>query len=162
MCNNTPIIQPSKHLYLDLDKIQPKTEEWYKQTVAKNVWPNNAVTTTNTFLKDGLKKRCITRDIKWGVPVPLAGYEGKVFYVWFDAPIGYLSITGAIIEDWEKWWKNPENVELYNFIGKDNILFHSLMFPSSLIGTGEKYTLVNHLSATEFLNYEGVKFSKSK
>eukprot|EP00829_Urostomides_striatus_P003543 TRINITY_DN13918_c0_g1_i1.p4 TRINITY_DN13918_c0_g1~~TRINITY_DN13918_c0_g1_i1.p4 ORF type:complete len:149 (-),score=56.56 TRINITY_DN13918_c0_g1_i1:12-458(-) len=84
MCNNTPIIQPSKHLYLDLDKIQPKSEEWYKQTFEKNHWPNNAVTTTNTFLKDGLKKRCITRDIKWGVPVPLAGYEGKVFYVWFD------------------------------------------------------------------------------
>lgn len=144
-----------------MDKIQPKTEEWVKQAAVKGKWPNNATSTTNTFVKDGLKKRCITRDIKWGVPVPLPGYEQKVFYVWFDAPIGYLSITAPVAPEWEKWWKNPDNVELVQFIGKDNILFHSLMFPSSLIGTGEKYTLVNHLSATEFLNYEGQKFSKS-
>jgi methionyl-tRNA synthetase len=162
MCNSDPIKNSSKHLYLDLDKIQPKVEEWYTSAIKKNSWTNNGVMTTNTFLKDGLIRRCITRDIKWGVPVPLPGYESKVFYVWFDAPIGYLSITGGITEDWEKWWKNPDNVELYQFIGKDNILFHSLMFPCSLIGTGDKYTLVHHLSSTEFLNYEGTKFSKTK
>jgi methionyl-tRNA synthetase len=148
-------------LYLDLDKIQPKAEEWYAKSSTKGKWTSNAITTSNAFLKEGLKKRCITRDIKWGVPVPLPGWEKKVFYVWFDAPIGYISITAAIA-DWEKWWKNPDNVESYMFIGKDNILFHSLMFPSSLIGTGDKYTLVHHLNSTEFLNYEGKKFSKSQ
>jgi len=161
MCNKAPTLQESKHLYLDLDKIQPKVEEWYKNTLDKEKWTNNSIAITESFLKDGLKSRCITRDIKWGVPVPLPGYEKKVFYVWFDAPIGYISITGAITEDWEKWWKNPKNVQLYNFIGKDNILFHSLMFPASLIGSGDNYTLVHHLNATEFLNYEGTKFSKS-
>ena len=162
LCSKHPDLIDSKHLYLDLDKIQPKAETWYKATIEKEKWTNNATCTTNTFLKDGLKSRCITRDIRWGVPVPLPGYESKVFYVWFDAPIGYLSITGAIAPEWEKWWKNPENVQLYQFIGKDNILFHSLMFPSSLIGAGENYTLVHHLDATEFLNYEGTKFSKSR
>ncbi len=162
ICNNPPVISESKHLYLDLDKIQPKVEAWYRATIEKEKWTHNATTTSNTFLKDGLKSRCITRDIKWGVPVPLPGFENKVFYVWFDAPIGYLSITGAITPEWEKWWKNPENVQLYQFIGKDNILFHSLMFPASLIGTGENYTLVHHLDATEFLNYESMKFSKSR
>eukprot|EP01022_Parablepharisma_sp_SALTPOND_P013028 TRINITY_DN170_c8_g1_i1.p1 TRINITY_DN170_c8_g1~~TRINITY_DN170_c8_g1_i1.p1 ORF type:complete len:511 (-),score=77.76 TRINITY_DN170_c8_g1_i1:3070-4602(-) len=161
MCNTTPVVQDSKHLFLNLDKIQPKVETWYKETTEKEKWTNNAISTTNTFLKEGLKSRCITRDIRWGVPVPLPGYEKKVFYVWFDAPIGYLSITGAITPEWEKWWKNPENVQLYQFIGKDNILFHSLMFPASLIGTEDNYTLVHHLDSTEFLNYEGTKFSKS-
>lgn len=160
ICKTQPVQKDSKHLFLDLDKIQSKAEAWYKTAIEKDRWSHNAITATNTFLKDGLKSRCITRDIKWGVPVPLPGYEGKVFYVWFDAPIGYLSITNAIVHDWEKWWKNPENVQLYQFIGKDNILFHSLMFPASLLGTGENYTLVRHLSSTEFLNYEGTKFSK--
>lgn len=162
ICGAPPIEKDSKHLFLELNKIQSKAESWYKKTIEVDKWSHNAITTTNTFLKDGLKSRCITRDIKWGVPVPLPGYEGKVFYVWFDAPIGYLSITNEIVPDWEKWWKNPDNVQLYQFIGKDNILFHSLMFPASLLGTGENYTLVRHLNSTEFLNYEGTKFSKSK
>ncbi len=162
MCRSTPVVQPSKHLYLDLNKIQPKVEAWYKKTIETEKWSNNAIATTATFLKDGLKSRCITRDIKWGVPVPLPGFEKKVFYVWFDAPIGYLSITGSVFPEWERWWKNPDNVELYQFIGKDNILFHSLMFPASLIGTGDNYTMVRHLNSTEFLNYEGTKFSKSQ
>ena len=152
----------SRHLFLGLDKIQQKTDEWYKTASEKGKWTNNAISTSNSFLKDGLISRCITRDLKWGVPVPLPDFTSKVFYVWFDAPIGYISITAACTPDWEKWWKNPDNVELYNFIGKDNIIFHSLMFPSSLIGTGERYTLVHHLSATEFLNYEGDKFSKTR
>ena len=161
VCGNPPVLKDSKHLYLDLDKIQPKAEAWYKKTTEIEKWSYNAIATTNTFLKEGLKSRCITRDIKWGIPVPLPEFEGKVFYVWFDAPIGYLSITNAIVPNWENWWKNPENVQLYQFIGKDNILFHSLMFPASLIGSGENFTLVHHLNATEFLNYEGTKFSKS-
>eukprot|EP00826_Nyctotherus_ovalis_P063503 TRINITY_DN9315_c0_g1_i3.p1 TRINITY_DN9315_c0_g1~~TRINITY_DN9315_c0_g1_i3.p1 ORF type:complete len:532 (-),score=158.25 TRINITY_DN9315_c0_g1_i3:105-1700(-) len=162
VCGTAPVQRDSKHLFLGLDKIQPKAEAWYKTAIEIDRWPHNAITTTNTFLKEGLKSRCITRDIKWGVPVPLPEYADKVFYVWFDAPIGYLSITNEIVPEWEKWWKNPDNVQLYQFIGKDNILFHSLMFPASLIGTGEKYTLVRHLNSTEFLNYEGTKFSKTK
>jgi len=161
VCQTSPVQKDSEHLFLDLNKIQGKAEEWYKAAIQKDKWSNNSITTTNTFLKEGLKSRCITRDLKWGVPVPLPKYEGKVFYVWFDAPIGYISITNGIVPEWEKWWKNPDNVQLYQFIGKDNILFHSLMFPASLIGTGENYTLVRHLNSTEFLNYEGTKFSKS-
>nr|CAB3494831.1 unnamed protein product [Digitaria exilis] len=110
----------------------------------------------------GLKPRCITRDLKWGVPVPHDKYKDKVFYVWFDAPIGYISITACYTPEWEKWWKNPENVELYQFMGKDNVPFHTVMFPSTLLGTGENWTLLKTISVTEYLNYESGKFSKSK
>ncbi|MCH88150.1 putative methionine-tRNA ligase-like, partial [Trifolium medium] len=88
-------------------------------------WSQNAIQTTNSWFKMGLKKRCITRDLKWGVPVPHEKYSDKVFYVWFDAPIGYISITASYTRDWEKWWKNPENVELFQFMGKDNVPFHT-------------------------------------
>jgi len=99
--------------------------------------------------------------------VPLDKYSGKVFYVWFDAPIGYLSITACYTEEWEKWWKNPSQVQLYQFMGKDNIPFHTVIFPSSLLGTGEDWTLLHHVNTTEYLNYENkdgemVKFSKSR
>jgi methionyl-tRNA synthetase len=121
-------------------------------------------------LKEGLKGRCITRDLKWGTPIPLEEYSNKVFYVWFDAPIGYLSITAGYAEnDWEKWWKDPENVQLYQFMGKDNITFHSVIFPCSLLGTHDPYTMLHHISTTEYLNYEidektgkPKKFSKSR
>jgi methionyl-tRNA synthetase len=111
-----------------------------------------------------LKPRCITRDLKWGVEVPTEDEEmkGKVFYVWFDAPIGYLSITANFLNnDWEKWWKNPDNVKLYQFMGKDNVTFHTVIFPSTIIGTEKEYTKVFHLSTTEYLNYENKKFSKT-
>eukprot|EP01017_Pseudomicrothorax_dubius_P036670 TRINITY_DN5274_c0_g1_i1.p1 TRINITY_DN5274_c0_g1~~TRINITY_DN5274_c0_g1_i1.p1 ORF type:complete len:348 (-),score=83.72 TRINITY_DN5274_c0_g1_i1:157-1200(-) len=110
----------------------------------------------------GLKPRCITRDLKWGTPVPLEEYKDKVFYVWFDAPIGYLSITANIVPEWERWWKNPKDVKLYQFMGKDNVTFHTVIFPCSLIGTKDPYTLLHHVATTEFLNYEGGKFSKSQ
>ena len=89
-------------------------------------------------------------------------YKDKVFYVWFDAPIGYLSITANFTKSWEKWWKNPENVKLYQFMGKDNIPFHTVIFPSSLLATKEKWTMLHHISTTEYLNYEDLKFSKSR
>uniref|UniRef100_A0A0K0D519 methionine--tRNA ligase n=1 Tax=Angiostrongylus cantonensis TaxID=6313 RepID=A0A0K0D519_ANGCA len=115
------------------------------------------------MVKHGLEKRCITRDLKWGTAVPLAGFEDKVFYVWYDAPIGYLSITKCLVGDnWTKWWKNPENVELFNFIGKDNVAFHGVMFPCTQLGARDNYTIVNNVCATEYLNYEDVKFSKSR
>lgn len=99
----------------------------------------------------------------------MEGYEEKVFYVWFDAPIGYISITGNYTDEWEKWWKNPENIELYQFMGKDNITFHTVIFPSTLIGTEENWTKLKQISTTEYLNYEidpetgkPKKFSKSR
>ncbi|KAL6339971.1 hypothetical protein AAG906_038806 [Vitis piasezkii] len=106
-------------------------------------WSENAIQATYAWLKEGLRSRCITRDLKWGV-----------FYVWFDAPIGYVSITACYTPEWEKWWKNPENVDLYQFMGKDNVSFHTVMFPSTLIGTGENWTLMKSISVTKYLNYE--------
>lgn len=90
---------------------------------------------SRSWLKQGLKERSITRDLKWGTPVPLDEFSNKVFYVWFDAPIGYLSITANFIPQWEQWWRNPENVKLYQFMGKDNVPFHTVIFPSTLLGT---------------------------
>ena len=117
---------------------------------------------TRSWLKEGLKPRCITRDLKWGTPVPLAGYEDKVFYVWFDAPIGYVSIAANYTPEWKQWFQQPDAVEYYQFMAKDNVPFHSVIFPSCLIGTHENYTLVQHLSGIEYLNYESGKFSKSR
>lgn len=132
-----------------------------KQT-KEGFWSHNADKGTQSWITTGLKPRCITRDLKWGTKVPHEKFKDKVFYVWFDAPIGYLSITANYVEDWEKWWKNPEQVKLYQFMGKDNIPFHTVIFPSSLIGTKDPYTLLHHISVTEYLNYESGKFSKSR
>ncbi|KAL2918405.1 methionine--tRNA ligase mes1 [Polyrhizophydium stewartii] len=158
----SPIPRDSKHLFLDLKTQQPKLEEWFKKASADGAWSANSQTITNSWLKEGLKPRCITRDLKWGTSVPRKGYENKVFYVWFDAPIGYLSITANYTKDWEKWWKNPKNVQLYQFMGKDNVAFHTVIFPSTLIGTSDNWTLLHHLSTTEYLQYESGKFSKSR
>jgi methionyl-tRNA synthetase len=135
-------------MFLDLGKLQPECETWYETASAEGSWSNNGKVITQSWFKEGLRLRCITRDLKWGTPVPLPGWEGKVFYVWFDAPIGYPSITANYTQDWEKWWKNPEDVKLYQFMGKDNVPFHTVIFPSTLIGTGEKWTLLNTLSTT--------------
>lgn len=159
---NAPITKESNHLFLDLSKLQPEIEKAFQASNASGKWSANGVQITQSWLKEGLKPRCITRDLKWGTPVPLDGYEDKVFYVWFDAPIGYPSITANYTPEWEKWWKNPENVKLYQFMGKDNVPFHSVIFPGSELGTGENWTLVNHISTCEYLNYEGGKFSKSR
>uniref|UniRef100_A0A8C5APP0 Methionine--tRNA ligase, cytoplasmic n=1 Tax=Gadus morhua TaxID=8049 RepID=A0A8C5APP0_GADMO len=162
VCSKTPIIQSSKHLFLDLPKLESQLEQWLDKSTAAGDWTPNAKQITRSWLRDGLKPRCITRDLKWGTPVPHPDFKDKVFYVWFDAPIGYLSITANYTDQWEKWWKNPEQVELYNFMAKDNVPFHSVVFPSSLLGAQDNYTLVNHLVATEYLNYEDTKFSKSR
>merc|ERR1711907_886492 len=97
-----------------------------------------------------------------GTPVPKDGFRKKVFYVWFDAPIGYISITACYTKDWKQWWQNPSNVELAQFMGKDNIPFHTVVFPSTLLGTGKPWTLLHRISTTEYLNYEDSKFSKSR
>jgi len=158
----TPVTKETKHTYLRLDELQPKIEEWAKQSFEKGGWSRNARIITESWLKQGLKERGITRDLKWGVPVPLPDYEDKVFYVWFEACIGYPSITANYTDEWQKWWKNPENVQLYQFLGKDNVPFHSVIFPGCQIGTEEKWTMLHHLNATEYLNYENGKFSKSR
>ncbi|KAF9103642.1 putative methionine--tRNA ligase, cytoplasmic protein rar1 [Mortierella sp. GBA35] len=159
---NRPVQKESKHLFLDLGKLQPQCEEWFDKASSEGKWSANSKVITKSWFKEGLRLRCITRDLKWGTPVPLPGWEGKVFYVWFDAPIGYPSITANYTKDWEKWWKNPDDVKLYQFMGKDNVPFHTVIFPSTLIGTEEKWTLLNTLSTTEYLQYETGKFSKSR
>ncbi|MBN1518760.1 MAG: methionine--tRNA ligase [Spirochaetales bacterium] len=165
-CGATPKPRSTRHLYIDLPAIRPKLEAWMKDASVKGFWANNAIQMTQAWIRDGLKARAITRDLKWGIPVPKPGFEDKVFYVWFDAPIGYISITATLADekgfDWKKWWMDPENVELFQFIGKDNIPFHTVIFPSTLLGSAKKWTMLHHMSSTEYLNYESGKFSKSK
>lgn len=108
----SPVIRSTKHLYLDLPKLQPILEKWVEKSSVEGQWSQNAIYITKAWLKEGLKPRCITRDLKWGTPVPLPEYSSKVFYVWFDAPIGYISITNTYTDDWEQWWKNPQQVQL--------------------------------------------------
>ncbi len=162
VCGGTPVIKETDHLYIDLPAILPKLQDWMKDAAERGFWANNAVKMTHSWMRDGLKERCITRDLEWGIPVPLEEYKDKVFYVWFDAPIGYISITANHTDNWENWWRNPGEVELFQFIGKDNIPFHTVIFPCSLLGTEEKWTLLHHMSSSEYLNYEAGKFSKSK
>ncbi|MBN2510921.1 MAG: methionine--tRNA ligase [Spirochaetales bacterium] len=161
-CTATPHIRETRHLYINLPAIRPKLEAWMQEASVKGFWAYNAIQMTKSWIRDGLKERAITRDLKWGIPVPKEGFENKVFYVWFDAPIGYISITMNLTDEWENWWRKPDEVELFQFIGKDNIPFHTVIFPSSLLGTGETWTMLHHMSSTEYLNYEGGKFSKSK
>ncbi|KAK6914322.1 Methionyl/Leucyl tRNA synthetase [Dillenia turbinata] len=162
ICQNTPRIRDTNHLFLELPLLKDRLEEYIKSMSVAGGWSQNAIQATNAWLKEGLRQRCITRDLKWGVPVPHEKFQDKVFYVWFDAPIGYVSITACYTPEWERWWKNPENVELFQFMGKDNVPFHTVMFPSTLLGTGEDWTLMKTISVTEYLNYESGKFSKSK
>ena len=161
-CSAEPHVRSTKHLYIDLPKALPQLKEWMNKASVNGFWAKNAVKMTESWIRDGLKERCITRDLKWGIPVPKEGYEGKVFYVWFDAPIGYISITMCHTSEWEKWWRDPDNVELFQFIGKDNIPFHTVIFPCSQLASGEKWTMIHHMSSSEYLNYEDTKFSKSK
>ena len=164
-CGATPHLKATTHLYIDLPAIKPKLEPWIKSASDKGFWANNAIQMTQAWLRDGLKARAITRDLKWGIPVPMKDFEDKVFYVWFDAPIGYISMTASLGAemgfDWKSWWQNPSEVELFQFIGKDNIPFHTVVFPSSLLGSGREWTMLHHMSSSEYLNYESGKFSKS-
>ncbi|XP_032029156.1 methionine--tRNA ligase, cytoplasmic isoform X1 [Hylobates moloch] len=162
VCRSCPVVQSTQHLFLDLPKLEKRLEEWLGRTLPGSDWTPNARFIIRSWLRDGLKPRCITRDLKWGTPVPLEGFKDKVFYVWFDATIGYLSITANYTDQWERWWKNPEQVDLYQFMAKDNVPFHGLVFPCSVLGAEDNYTLVSHIIATEYLNYEDGKFSKSR
>ena len=155
----TPTPRETSHQYLRLDKLESQVGLWFSESQG---WSKIGARITEALLKEGLIPRPITRDLNWGTPVPLPGYENKVLYVWFDACIGYISITANNTPDWEKWWKNPDEVQLYQFMGKDNVPFHSIVFPSSLLGTGERWTMCHYLDATDYLNYEAGKFSKSR
>ncbi|MBU1975016.1 MAG: methionine--tRNA ligase [Nanoarchaeota archaeon] len=161
LCNSLPEKRTSEHLFLDLEKLQNKLVHWSEKQKDEGYWTDNAATTTQKWIKQGLKPRAISRDLKWGVNIPLEKYKNKVFYVWFDAPIGYISITAKARPDWKDWWQNPD-VKLFQFMAKDNIPFHTIMFPATLLATKDNWTLLHHINSTEYLNYETGKFSKSR
>ncbi|MGV3705700.1 MAG: methionine--tRNA ligase [Arcticibacter sp.] len=168
LSGNAPVLRTTKHWYLPLDKYQPWLEEWLLEG-KKNKWKTNVYGQCSSWLKAGLQPRSMTRDLDWGIDVPLEEAKGKKLYVWLDAPIGYISATKAWAEnagkDWQKYWKKQENEEdnacLIHFIGKDNIVFHCITFPSILHAHGE-YVLPQNVPANEFLNLEGDKLSTSR
>jgi methionyl-tRNA synthetase len=154
-----PITKETKHWYLPLDEYAPFLEEWILNGHPE--WKSNVYGQCKSWIKDsGLLPRAVTRDLDWGVPVPVDGATGKVLYVWFDAPIGYISATRELTADWEKYWKDEET-RLIHFIGKDNIVFHCIIFPAMLKAEGS-YILPDNVPANEFLNLEGDKISTSR
>ncbi len=160
---NVPTTKVTKHWYLPLDKYEKWLREWIVEG-HKNDWKTNVLGQVKSWLDDGLKPRAVTRDLDWGIPVPVEGGEGKVLYVWFDAPIGYISSTKEWAaregKDWEPYWKDKDT-KLIHFIGKDNIVFHCIIFPAMLKAEGS-YILPENVPANEFLNLEGNKISTSK
>ncbi|WP_442265191.1 methionine--tRNA ligase [Tenacibaculum sp. ZS6-P6] len=160
---NVPVLKQTKHWFLPLDKHEPFLREWILEG-HKNDWKANVLGQVKSWIDDGLRPRAVTRDLDWGIPVPVEGAEGKVLYVWFDAPIGYISSTKEWAaregKNWEDYWKN-EDTKLVHFIGKDNIVFHCIIFPSMLKAHGD-YILPENVPANEFLNLEGNKLSTSK
>lgn len=156
----TPVLKPTKHWYFPLDKYEGWLREWIVEG-HKDDWKTNVYGQCKSWIDQGLQPRSITRDLDWGVPVPLADGKGKVLYVWFDAPIGYISATKELKpNDWKKYWQDPES-RLIHFIGKDNIVFHCVIFPSILKAAGG-YVLPDNVPANEFLNLEGDKISTSR
>ncbi|CAL2102504.1 Methionine--tRNA ligase [Tenacibaculum sp. 190130A14a] len=160
---NVPTLKETKHWFLPLDKHEAFLREWILES-HKNDWKPNVLGQCKSWIDDGLRPRAVTRDLDWGIPVPVEGAEGKVLYVWFDAPIGYISATKEWAaregKNWEDYWKK-EDTKLVHFIGKDNIVFHCLIFPSMLKAHGD-YILPENVPANEFLNLEGNKLSTSK
>jgi methionyl-tRNA synthetase len=162
LCGNTPVQRETAHWYIQLQEFAPFLKEWL---AGKTDWKDNVKKFCTELLARGLQERAVTRDLNWGVPVP--GEEGKVLYVWFDAPIGYISSTREWAEKsgdpdaWKPWWQDKEGTKLVHFIGKDNIIFHAIMFPAMLHGD-EHWVLPDNVPANEFLNLEGNKLSTSK
>lgn len=158
-CGATPEIKESEHYYFNLTKVSPLLDEWIESK--KDVFKPYVYSEAKRWIKEGLNPRCITRDMSWGIPVEENGETDKVFYVWFEAPIGYISFTHELGEElYNTLWKDKSS-KIYHFIGKDNIPFHSVFFPSMLLANGE-YNLPYDVAGLNFLNYEGQKFSKSK
>ena len=164
LSGNKPILKETKHWYLPLNNFEPWLKEWIEKK--KPLLKSNVYGQVKSWLDEGLRPSAITRDLEWGVPVPVKGGEGKVLYVWFDAPIGYVSFTKQFLENdskrnWEDYWKKDGESKLVHFLGKDNIVFHSIIFPSMLKSMGD-FILPENVPANEFLNLEGDKFSTSK
>ena len=156
---NTPVLKETKHWYLPLDKWEPKLRQWILEEHKE--WKSNVYGQCKSWLDLGLQPRAVSRDLDWGIPVPVEGAEGKVLYVWFDAPIGYISNTKELLPDrWEEYWKSPDS-RIIHFIGKDNIVFHCIIFPAMLMAEGS-YQLPDNVPANEFMNLEGDKISTSR
>ena len=156
---SAPVLKKTKHWYLPLDKHEAWLREWILD--GHKEWRPNVYGQCKSWLDMGLQPRAVSRDLDWGIPVPVEGAEGKVLYVWFDAPIGYISNTKELLPDsWERWWKDPET-RLVHFIGKDNIVFHCIVFPAMLKAEGS-YILPDNVPSNEFLNLEGDKISTSR
>ncbi len=154
-----PVLRKTKHWYLPLDKHQPWLEKWI--TEEHKEWRSNVMGQCKSWFDMGLKPRAVSRDLEWGIPVPVEGAEGKVLYVWFDAPIGYISNTKELLPDtWQEWWQSPDT-RLVHFIGKDNIVFHCIVFPAMLKAEGS-YILPDNVPANEFLTLEDDKISTSR
>lgn len=158
LSGSKPVLKETKHWFLPLDDYQGFLEKWILED--HKDWKNNVYGQCKSWLDQGLQPRAVSRDLDWGVPVPVEGAEGKVLYVWFDAPIGYISATKELTPDWEKYWKDKET-RLIHFIGKDNIVFHCIVFPAMLKAEGT-YILPENVPANEFLNLEGDKISTSR
>jgi methionyl-tRNA synthetase len=157
LSGETPIKKATKNWYLPLDKMQPQLEKYIE---SHPEWKPNVLGQVKSWLNDGLRPRAMTRDLDWGIKVPLPDTEGKVMYVWFDAPIGYISMTKELTDQWELYWKDPET-RLVNFIGKDNIVFHCLIFPAMCMADG-RFIVADNVPANEFMNLEGDKISTSR
>jgi len=155
---SAPVMRDTLHWYLPLDKYEPWIRKWILEDHTE--WKTNVYGQCKSWLDQGLQPRAVSRDLDWGVPVPVEGAEGKVLYVWFDAPIGYISATRELTPDWEKYWKDPET-RMIHFIGKDNIVFHCIIFPAMLKAEGS-YILPDNVPANEFLNLENDKISTSR
>ena len=155
---SAPVMRDTLHWYLPLDKHEPWIRKWILEEHTE--WKPNVYGQCKSWLDQGLQPRAVSRDLDWGVPVPLGNAKGKVLYVWFDAPIGYISATRELTPDWEKYWKDPET-RMVHFIGKDNIVFHCIIFPAMLKAEGS-YILPDNVPANEFLNLENDKISTSK
>jgi methionyl-tRNA synthetase len=166
LCQSTPVVHDTKHLALSLQKLAPALREWLE---SRTDWRGPVRSLPLAWLDEGLRARCITRDLKWGIKVPKTGYEDKVFYVWFDAPIGYIGATKTYIDETsvdpqrelDAWWKSKKT-KLVHFLGKDNIPFHTLMWPGTLLAAGQGWNLPDAIAANEYLTYDGQPFSKQR
>ena len=168
LSGSKPVLKSTKNWYLPLDKMQPDVE---KYVGSHTEWKTNVFGQCQSWLKEGLRPRAMTRDLDWGIKVPIADTDGKVLYVWFEAPIGYISATkdwliqqNGTDAGWESWWKKSDNedTKLIHFIGKDNIVFHCIIFPATLMAMGGEYLLPDNVPANEFMNLEGDKISTSR
>lgn len=158
-------VRPSRHLFLRQSALVGELEAWI---ASRSGWPPLVTSIARKWLSEGIQDRCITRDLSWGVPVPKPGFEGKVFYVWFDAPIAYIAATQEWADldperrDWRRWWWKVGDVDAIQFLGKDNVPFHAVSFPCTLLGSGEPWKTVDVIKGVNWLTYEGGKFSTSQ